>query len=172
MLLALAGMIRLPRDARPWAPGMIGFVVVNIWIVLSWHIWWYAGSFGMQALVQSYAVLALPWAWGWEAWTGTTWKRSVIPALACLAAMLNLFQTWQVQEGILKQDRMTRSFYWSTFGEVGGLVPMRWLDIPEGPVLPPLVRRRSPPAVGRSGHQRTDLLGGGPPVLARPGTDQ
>ena len=141
MLLALAGMIRLPRDARPWAPGMIGFVVVNIWIVLSWHIWWYAGSFGMRALVQSYAVLALPLGLGWEAWTGTTWKRSVIPALACLAAMLNLFQTWQVQEGILKQDGMTRSFYWSTFGEVeADLSRLRWLDIPEGPVLPPLVR--------------------------------
>ncbi|MEZ5031774.1 MAG: hypothetical protein R2787_10275 [Saprospiraceae bacterium] len=132
------------RDARPWAPGMIRFVVVNIWIVLSWHIWWYAGSFGMRALVQSYAVLALPLGLGWEAWTGTTWKRSVIPALACLAAMLNLFQTWQVQEGILKQDGMTRSFYWSTFGEVGGLVPIALAGHSRRACPATLIRRRSP----------------------------
>lgn len=141
MALALAGLPLLWRRARDWAPGILLFTVLNIWIVLSWHIWWYAGSFGMRALVQSYAVLALPLG-VFLAWTG---RRPVLRdaalAFLLLAALFNLFQTWQMKKGILRQDGMNKAFYMASFGRVTpdrGL--LRLLDIPETPPQPPLTR--------------------------------
>ncbi len=134
MLLALAGLFLLRKRTPLWAPGIILFVVANIYIVLSWHIWWYAGSFGMRALVQSYAILALPLGLAWEAWSGTTWRRSWIPAFVVLCGVLNLFQSWQLERGILKADEMNSAYYWEAFGRLEPDKSMlRLLDIPDRP---------------------------------------
>ena len=139
MILGVAGLIPLVRKRNTWAWPVVLFFIVNLWIVLSWHIWWYAGSFGMRALVQSCAVLALPLGMGWEAWSGTSWRRSFLPALVFLACGLNLFQSWQIENGILKSDQMNRPYYWAAFGKVKPDRSMlRWLNIPEAPANPPL----------------------------------
>lgn len=139
MVLALAGLVQLFKKVGPWSRPMTLFLLVNVWIVLSWHIWWYASSFGMRALIQSYAVLALPLGLAWEAWSGTTWRRSLVPALVVLACGLNLFQSWQIEKGILKSDGMNESYYWAAFGKVTPDKSMlRWLDIPDAPSKSPL----------------------------------
>ncbi|MCF8239553.1 MAG: hypothetical protein K9I85_15430 [Saprospiraceae bacterium] len=139
MLLAIAGLFLLRKRTPRWEPGILLFVVANIYIVLSWHIWWYAGSFGMRALVQSYAVLALPLGLAWEAWSGTTWRRSLIPAFVVLCGLLNLFQTWQMHRGILKADEMNNAYYWEAFGRLDPDRSMlRLLDVPDRPDKPAL----------------------------------
>lgn len=141
MILPLAGLFFLRRTVPDWAPGIILFVGLNLWVVLSWHIWWYAGSFGMRALVQSYAVLALPLGVFLEKMR--TWPngRHAVLAFAGLCAVFNLFQTWQLRQGILKADGMNKSFYMATLGRVTpDKTRLRLLDIPETPPEPPLTR--------------------------------
>jgi hypothetical protein len=160
MALALAGLPLLWRGARPWAPGILLFTLLNIWIVLSWHIWWYAGSFGMRALVQSYAVLALPMGLFLE-WAGRrSWWRDGALALILLFGLLNLFQTWQMKKGILRQDGMNKAFYLASFGRISpdrGL--MRLLDIPDTPPRPPLTREPIASRVAGQGEEPHAWIG-------------
>lgn len=160
MVLALAGLPLLPRSVREWAPGILLFTVLNIWIVLSWHIWWYAGSFGMRALVQSYAVLALPFG-AFLVWVGRRPVfRDMTFAFILLAALLNLFQTWQMKKGILRQDGMNKAFYMASFGRVTpdrGL--MRLLDIPDTPPRPPLTRDLLARRVAGEGEEPAEWIG-------------
>ncbi len=40
------------------------YFLINLYIVTSWKVWYYGGSFGMRAFIQSYAALALPFGIG------------------------------------------------------------------------------------------------------------
>lgn len=139
--LAIAGLPMLRGRAVRWAPALGVFFLMNLWIVLSWHIWWYAGSFGQRALVPSYAVLALPLGFFLDRCGRWRWLRDSVLAIILLGIGLNLFQTWQMQQGILKQDGMNAAYYRAAFGRIipdRGL--HRLLDIPDMPPEPPLTR--------------------------------
>lgn len=139
--LGIIGLALLRGRAGRWAPALAIFFVANLWIVLSWHIWWYAGSFGQRALVPSYAILALPLGVLLDRCAQRRWLRDSVLAIILLGIGLNLFQTWQIQRGILKQDGMNAAYYRAAFGRI---IPdkslHRLLDIPETPPEPPLSR--------------------------------
>ncbi|MEZ4829119.1 MAG: hypothetical protein R3C61_22970 [Bacteroidia bacterium] len=68
---------------------------INIYVVFAWEVWWYGGSFGARRLVQSYAILILPFA----AFV-TAMLRNRMTAIACVSLMvlfadLNLVMTRQ-----------------------------------------------------------------------------
>jgi hypothetical protein len=116
MLLALIGIGMLFRRARGLFPSVLTYFLINFWIVSAWSIWWYGGSFGQRALVQSYAVMAIPLtaflSWmlehriRWMLWAGPIG----------FAIVLNLFQTWQSHQWPgLHPEQMTRAYYWRIF---------------------------------------------------------
>lgn len=133
MILALAGLCtaHMYRQLR-W--GIITFLVINIYVVLSWHMWWYANSFGMRALVQSYAILAVPMAAILDKyWANQLFKR-VMVAFIALCILLNLFQSWQYINRILPGDRINKAFYWKSFGKTELDKDLRkYIDLPGVP---------------------------------------
>ena len=59
LLLATIGLPVLRRIARPlWVAATI-YLALSIWVVSSWSVWWYGGSFGMRALIDVMPVFAL-----------------------------------------------------------------------------------------------------------------
>jgi hypothetical protein len=114
-VLGLAGIPLIwKRDKRWFFPASI-FILINMYIVLSWHIWWYASSFGMRALIQSYAVLVIPIAATIETLYKNKWSKGAIIFLVILLTGFNQFQDWQYRNKILLQDEMNKSFYWKSF---------------------------------------------------------
>lgn len=111
MAAALLGFIPLWRAGHPWRWALAAFVAINLWVVTSWSCWWYADSFGQRALVQSYALLAVPLGAALQ-WLGEQRARLRwgLPLLLAFVA-LNLFQTWQINRGILHTSRMTWPAY-------------------------------------------------------------
>ncbi|MEM9022632.1 MAG: hypothetical protein AAGB22_02735, partial [Bacteroidota bacterium] len=63
------------------------------------------------------AVMALPLGFALQA-IGRWSARLRLPALGLIALLvgLNLFQTWQMDQGILHPSRMTKVYYWKVFG--------------------------------------------------------
>lgn len=122
MILALLGLVALWQRNRRLAVPVIAFALVNIWIVSAWDIWWYGGSFGQRAMVQSYAVLSLPlgallaeWLRPGPAAIVPSWRAlSAAPVLTFLV-MLNLFQTWQYMYSIITTEDMNRSYWRAIF---------------------------------------------------------
>ena len=123
MILALAGLWVLWRQRRPVAVPILIYCLVNLWVVSAWDIWWYGGSIGQRALVQSYAALSLPLAALLGRWPGVPTRGGANPPLRYLLAWpilalfttLNLFQTWQYMRSIIHPDEMNRRYYWAVF---------------------------------------------------------
>jgi hypothetical protein len=99
---------------RPFRKSVIWFCLLNIWIVISWSVWRYGGSYSTRALVQSYPVFALALA-GIVTWIFHTRFKVLFYLLAIYLTAVNLFQIWQYRQGILRYDEMNRSYYQAVY---------------------------------------------------------
>ncbi|MBL0125918.1 MAG: hypothetical protein IPP83_00360 [Flavobacteriales bacterium] len=117
MVMAMLGMMILWKRARHlfWVIGI--FLVLDLYIVSSWTNWWYAGgSFSARSMVPAYALLAIPLGYLIRQTTaGRVWRAIACVALPLLV-VLNLFQTWQWNHGIISKERMTAGYYAAIFG--------------------------------------------------------
>ena len=113
--IAFLGVFFLRRWIPRGSHAIIIYLMINLWVVSSWTIWWYADSFGNRGLVQSYAVLALPLA---SLIAGGLRSRSrvVLSVVAAMLVLFCMFQTWQATSGILHSSRMTKKAYFKVFG--------------------------------------------------------
>ena len=119
LVLVLAGFIPLWRRHRGLAVPALVYFLLNLWVVSAWDVWWYGGSIGQRALVQSYAVLALPWAAA-VAWVLAPGRGRLVTAAAGVLVVglvdLNLFQHWQFSHAIIHAEEMNRGYYFAIFG--------------------------------------------------------
>ncbi|MGB3619430.1 MAG: hypothetical protein WBA12_15035 [Catalinimonas sp.] len=117
MAPALLGLWWLRRTHPEWFRPLVIFLVVNLYLVLSWHVWFYKG-FGQRALIESYAPLALPLALTYDrlARGGVTRWLARLFLVTCVG--LNLFQSYQFQRGLINGDRMSWAAYRLTFGRL------------------------------------------------------
>ena len=117
MLFAFAGFYTLYQRHRAWFPALLVFVLLDLWIASSWSCWWYAGgSFSARAMLPAYVLLAVPLASLIEVVAEKRWKW-IAAGAALFIIVINLFQTWQFEIGIMDKDRMTRDYYWAIFGK-------------------------------------------------------
>jgi hypothetical protein len=118
MVFAIAGFIPFARKYRSVFPAVFIFSLAHLLIVASWPSWWYGGSFGQRAMMESYLLLALPtgalFQWLFDQKRMLKW--SVITAMF-LFILLNLFQTWQYMHLVFDPMQMTKEYYWSVFGK-------------------------------------------------------
>jgi hypothetical protein len=122
MILPIIGLMVLWRRNRAVGVPVLIYFLVNLWVVSAWDVWWYGGTFGQRAMVQSYAALALPLAY-LLAWLGEAQPRRKVLAGAALASSallvnLNLVQDWQYMNGIMDGENMNRRFYGAIFDNV------------------------------------------------------
>lgn len=151
LALVLAGFVPLWRQHRGLAVPALVYFVLNLWVVSAWDIWWYGGSIGQRALVQSYAVLGLPWAAA-VAWLLAPGRsRRVVAAAGVLTILLidlNLLQHWQLQNAILDAENMSRRYYFAIFGKVSPTqADYAQLDVPAS--LPRAERHYQPRPLGK-----------------------
>ncbi len=119
MIFALAGFTSLFKKNRPLFYSILIYFVVNLYIVSSWTCWWYAGgSYSQRALLSSYVLLALPM--GYLIQQVILWRKLyklLFISVISLMLLLNLFQTWQWAIGVIDRTRMTKAYYFATFGK-------------------------------------------------------
>lgn len=119
MFFSLIGLYHLYRKNRGLFWPVMTFFILNLYLVSSWTNWWYAESYGQRALIQSYAVLSIPLGFFVQhiIHSGKKWLAAVIFSLSLALIALNGFQIWQLRHGILDASRMTRAYYFATFGK-------------------------------------------------------
>ena len=125
MLFALLGFTFLFQKNRSLFYVVFLFTAVDIYVISSWTCWWYAGgSFSARAIVPAYTMLAFPLGYFliWVKQKGR-FLRASVSILFLLLIALNLFQTWQFENGIISKQRMTRAYYMAIFGKT---------EVPEG----------------------------------------
>ena len=124
MIFAVLGFIFLYRKNRAVFVPIFSFFIINLWVVTSWTIWWNGPSFGQRYLIASYPALLIPMGYFFTAlFEKKTIVKLTLTSIAFLFVGLNLFQSWQMANGILPTPRMTQDAYFAAFGET---------EIPEG----------------------------------------
>jgi len=107
-LLFVGGLFFIKRF--PFRKSVIIFCLLNIYIIISWHIWRYGGSYSTRALVQSYPVFALALAGVVGRIESTKWKY-LFYIIGLYLIGLNLFQIGQYNKTIIHYDDMNRKYY-------------------------------------------------------------
>jgi hypothetical protein len=116
MIFALAGLVVALFTKRAMFYSILVFTILNLYIIFSWWSWWYGGSFGQRSMIDSYAILALPFA-AFTEWALSK-RRIVRPVFIIICSFLiflNLFQTRQYYFGSIHWDSMSKAAYWDSF---------------------------------------------------------
>jgi hypothetical protein len=111
LLIPIFGFYFFKKKYRQHFLFVLVFTLCNFYLLSSWAAWWNGGSFGMRYFTQSYAILSLPAAACIEKLlTSRIWKY-ILALPLCFLIFLNLFQTWQFENFIIPDDRMTFQYY-------------------------------------------------------------
>ena len=115
---------------QPWRKSVLTYFLLNTWIIIAWSDWHYGGTYSTRALVQSYPVLALPFAALVERLLNTRWKW---PAMALFAYLLcvNFFQIKQYNNTVIHYDRMNFAAYRAVYLDADPTAEDRALLSPE-----------------------------------------
>jgi hypothetical protein len=116
MIFALIGVGMLWKTNKKYFYPTVLFLIINIYIVSSWWCWWYGGGFGMRALIESYAILAIPLA------TFLTWitkqtlhRKIVLWSVVAIISLLSVLHTFRYHYGTIHYDAMTKDSYFYSF---------------------------------------------------------
>ncbi len=116
MSLALTGIFFMKAELKKLRPVIVLFLLINTYVVLSWWCWWYGGSFGLRAFIESYSLLAFPLA-AFISWIFS--KKIFVKIISSIVILLfiglNLFQTLQYKHGIIHWDSMSKEAYREVF---------------------------------------------------------
>ncbi len=125
-VLLLLGLVLLVtrRAGRPVRWPLLAYWFINFYLISSWSVWWYGGSLGQRALVQSYAPLAfglgllLTWAAQHRV------RRLVVGAVAVGGILLNLSFTAQYYNlSLLTDGSEPRQYREYLLNPVGDFIP-------------------------------------------------
>jgi len=119
MIFSIFGLYRLyKRNKGVFYPVLIYFIV-NLYIVSSWTCWWYAGTtYSSRSLVSSFLLMSVPMGYFLEYFfnRGKVLRYLILTVILVLS-VINLFQFWQFNRGIIDAYRMTGKYYLAIFGK-------------------------------------------------------
>jgi hypothetical protein len=147
--IGLAGLAYTYRHARALFWPILLYLVANLYLVSAWSCYWYANHFGQRALIPALAVMGLPMGmlldrlWQAQGWTGRL-AMNLVGLFAAAAVVLNVFQTYQFQKGIIDGTRMTRAAYFTGFADLTfgneernkRMLPLRYFGHEQDPRFP------------------------------------
>lgn len=91
---------------------LLAFLVVS-YVLSSWWLWWYGGSFSARPFIEFIPFLIIPL--GLLLNNAGKWARYELSMLFVLLVYVCQIQTWQYRNGILHWDSMTSEMYWDIF---------------------------------------------------------
>jgi len=133
MAFAIGGIFLLKGELKKLRISISVFLILNIYIILSWWCWWYGGTYGQRSFIDSYALMALPLASFVKVVSEKRWFIKIV--FVCMAVFfiwLNIFQTYQLETGSLHHDAMTKELYFKQFGKLEKINDFaKFLDCPD-----------------------------------------
>ena len=119
MFFAILGFYFWIKKAPNGFTSLIVFLIF-LYVISCWTTWWYAESFSQRALLDIYPLMTI--ALGFFILKIKDSKLNwFFAGLISLSFLFNLFQTYQMTMGILHGSRMTKAYYFSTFGQTTGV---------------------------------------------------
>ncbi|GAA4466165.1 hypothetical protein GCM10023093_19770 [Nemorincola caseinilytica] len=117
--IATLGLLPLARQHRQLSLLVLSFLAFTVYIVFSWCVWSYGGSFGSRAMIESLAIMAIPLA-AFIQWifTRPVPLRIITLVIFACCITLNAFQSYQLVNNYTVWDHTNKAFYWYSFGRL------------------------------------------------------
>lgn len=116
MAFALAGLWWLRRYVSGALLPILVFIGLHAYIHYSYYAWTFFPGLGQRPMVETYPLLALGLAACFAQMQQLRFLKWLPIAILLLFSGLNIFQTWQMNEGIIWTERHNRGFYIQSFG--------------------------------------------------------
>jgi hypothetical protein len=97
---------------------LLFFLFVNTWVISSWWMWFYGGSYGHRAFIDLYPFFAIGIAAALHRGFGPIGSRA-LAIIAMLFIPLQLVQTFQYNKHIIPFDNMSKAKFWNLFLRTG-----------------------------------------------------
>jgi len=116
MLVAVFGIFFMIRNYRKLFFPVLLYFILNLYIISSWWCWWYGGSYGLRAFIDSYAVYALPLGVVFQR-TAAAKKiyRYFLFSFYFILIILCQFLSYKYRYGSIHYDSMTRAALFDSF---------------------------------------------------------
>lgn len=119
LLAAWTGIFFMKEQLKNARLVLIIFTLVNTYIIFSWWCWWYGGSYGQRAFVDTLGLYAIPMA-AFVALIPRLRKslRYIVSTLLLIILLQGIFQTFQYYYGAIHWDSMTRAAWVDSLGRL------------------------------------------------------
>jgi hypothetical protein len=117
LVLAVVGVVFLRVVAPALFLPTIVFLVLDFWVVSSWTVWWYGGSFGQRAFVEALPVYALGLA-ALLAWVRARAARWFVRGAVAVTSLLAAHAMVEYWLGNIPYDQTTWPLYLHSFGKI------------------------------------------------------
>lgn len=119
LLAALAGYVLLWKRKREYFWAIAVFSILNVYVISSWWCWWYGGSFGLRAFIESFTLLAIPMGL-FLTWVSERkrWVRTALASLVIVLGMQSAFHMVQYYNEVIHYEGMTKKAYFHFFWKV------------------------------------------------------
>jgi hypothetical protein len=117
-VLALAGFL-FRREDRTRKVALSLFLIVVIWILSSWSIWWYGGSFSQRAMTEYLPFFGFLFALSLQQASRPVRIAAGSAAVSCL--LVCQLQTYQYRYYWIHWEKMDREHYWRVFLKTDGI---------------------------------------------------
>lgn len=115
LMLSVFGFFVAHGRERNLLVATVFVLAVDIYLIASWHVWWFGGSYGHRGFTDSFGLMAIFLA-ACFAWTAARPRlRPVVACLATAAVALSVVQMLQYWMGIIPTDSTTWPQYRALF---------------------------------------------------------
>ncbi len=120
MFFGVLGIASLYKNNRKVFWSVVVYMSAMIYVMSSWWSWWFGGSFGSRAMVDTYGVMAFPLAGLVYSLAKKKQKYVHYTAIGLLAILLGLqwMQTAQYNKGSIHYVAMDKDAYWHHFFKI------------------------------------------------------
>lgn len=112
-LLGLIGILFHLRKNLFQATSALLFLGLITWVISSWWMWFYGGSFGMRPYLEFMPIFLMGIVWMFDYFG--KWAKRLLMGVLALLMYVNVVQSYQYQQNILLWDGMTKEAYWGSF---------------------------------------------------------
>ena len=116
LVISFTGLLFLYNKPKELFIPTLAFIVINIYILSSWCFWWFGGGYGPRSYIDSYAIMAFPFAAFTSYLLNRNWFAKILYLVLLITLIAHgLFQTRQYRYGSIHWVAMTKEAYWDSF---------------------------------------------------------
>ncbi len=112
-LLSMIGLVFWFRYNSFQAFWWIITMIILVYILSSWHMWWYGGTFGTRVLIEYYIIWIIPLAILFQ--RTRSYVKMIFVIVACLFVFNGVLQQYQYRKGIIHYEDMNWQMYKDAF---------------------------------------------------------